>query len=93
MQNMEVLSARHRTLTYEHERLTKSITNLQRHTAKLEAEVSGWKARYIDMEKRLMLEEGRTKELREDVGRGRKALEGVRIAAGVGRHVSQCNLS
>ena len=37
----------------------------------------------MDTEKRLAAEEGKTKELREEVGRGRKALEGVRIAAGV----------
>jgi len=49
----------------------------------LEGETSGWKARCVDAEKRLQREEIKVKELREEVQRGRKALEGVRIAAGV----------
>lgn len=36
-----------------------------------------------DLERRLALEEGKTRELREDVGRARKAVENVRIAAAV----------
>jgi hypothetical protein len=51
----------------------------------LESEVTGWKARYSDMEKRYTMEESKVKELREEVARGRKALDGVRIAAGVSR--------
>lgn len=35
------------------------------------------------MEKRYSAEEVKVKELREEVARGRKALEGVRVAAGV----------
>lgn len=37
----------------------------------------------MDVTKRLAVEEGKVKELREELGRGRKALEGVRVAAGV----------
>lgn len=50
---------------------------------RLEAEVTSWKARCTEMEKRYSAEEVKVKELREEVARGRKALEGVRVAAGV----------
>lgn len=80
---LDDLSARHRTLTYEHERIHRTHSHVQVARVRLEAEVEGWKARCGDMEKRLMAEEGKNKELREEVGRGRKALDGVRIAAGV----------
>ena len=48
---------------------------------RLEAETLGWKARCTEWEKRFLAEEAKTKELREEVSRGRKALEGVRVAA------------
>ena len=51
--------------------------------ARLETEVTSWKARCTDMEKRYTAEESKVKELREEVARGRKALDGVRVAAGV----------
>ena len=82
---LDNLSARHRTLIYEHERLLKTYSHAQVARARLEAEVEGWKARCIDAEKRLLAEEAKTKELKEEIGRGRKALDGVRIAAGVRR--------
>lgn len=81
--SLDNLSARHRTLTYEHERLIKTHSHAQIARARLEAEVEGWKARCAETEKRLITEEAKTKELREEVGRGRKALEGVKVAAGV----------
>jgi hypothetical protein len=56
---------------------------LQVKNARLGGETEGWKARYQDMEKRLAVEEERSKGMREELARGRKALEGVRVAAGV----------
>ncbi|KAK8869584.1 hypothetical protein IAR55_000151 [Kwoniella newhampshirensis] len=82
LNTLDTLAARHRTLQYEYERLQKANTNFRSTTAKLESDVAGWKARCTEVERRLHLEEARTKELREDVGRGRKALDGVRVAAG-----------
>ncbi|ORY28317.1 Afadin and alpha-actinin-binding-domain-containing protein [Naematelia encephala] len=79
---LDALSARHRTLTYEHERTVRVISQLSVQNAKLDADAQGWKARCVDAEKRLALEEIRTKELREEVGRGRKAVDAVRVAAG-----------
>ena len=81
--HLDDMSARHRTLTYEHERLTRTHSHALLARARLEAEVSGWKAKCLDVAKRLVAEEGKTKELREELGRGRKAMDGVRIAAGV----------
>jgi len=75
--------SRQRTLQYEHERLRKTYNTVLNVNARLEGETSGWKARCVDAEKRLQREEIKVKELREEVQRGRKALEGVRIAAGV----------
>jgi hypothetical protein len=49
----------------------------------METEVAGWRARCAHAEKRLLAEEAKTKELREEVNRGLKAVESVRIAAGV----------
>ena len=61
----------------------RKYTQAQLARTRLQAEVEGWKARYLDAEKRLEAEEAKTKELREENGRGRKALSSVRIAAGV----------
>ena len=83
LNNFDDLASRHRTLSYEHERLSKQHAQSRSSIARSEAEVTGWKARYSEMEKRFTTEESKTKELREEVARGRKALEGVRVAAGV----------
>ncbi|WVQ78472.1 hypothetical protein IAT38_000558 [Cryptococcus sp. DSM 104549] len=82
LNTLDTLTGRHRTLEYEHERLQKTTKNLRNTNAKLETEVAGWKARCAEVEKRLQLEEAKTKELREEGVRGRKALETVRVAAG-----------
>lgn len=50
----------------------------------MESEVLAWKTRCLELEKRCVSEEAKVKELREELARGRKALEGVRIAANVG---------
>jgi len=55
---------------------------------KQQTEIEGWKARCADLEKRLGNEEAKVKELREEVVRGRKAIDGVRVAASVS-HYSQ----
>ncbi|OCF55871.1 hypothetical protein L486_06627 [Kwoniella mangroviensis CBS 10435] len=79
--NLEAMATRHRTLQYEYERIQKSNNNLKSTNVKLQQETNGWKVRCAEVEKRLTLEEAKTKELREEVQRGRKALEGVRVAA------------
>lgn len=80
---LDTLNGRHRTLEYEYERLQKTTNSLKASNARLESEVSGWKSKCADIEKRLALEEIKTKELREENSRGRKALETVRVAATV----------
>ncbi|WWD09906.1 hypothetical protein V865_008035 [Kwoniella europaea PYCC6329] len=79
--NLEAMATRHRTLQYEYERIQKSNNNLKVTNVKLQQETNGWKVRCAEVEKRLTLEEAKTKELREEVQRDRKALEGVRVAA------------
>lgn len=83
MSTLEALSARHRTLTYEHERTLKSIAACRAAQSRLEAETTGWKARCGEAEKRGGVEEHKVRELREDVARARRALDGVRVAASV----------
>ncbi|OXG21666.1 hypothetical protein C366_01349 [Cryptococcus neoformans Tu401-1] len=78
---LDTLNGRHRTLEYEYERLQKATNSLKTSNARLESEVAGWKSKCADIEKRLALEEMKTKELREENSRGRKALETVRVAA------------
>jgi uncharacterized coiled-coil protein SlyX len=85
LNNLDDLAARHRTLSYEHERLSKQHAQSRNIVARCEAETQGWKARCAELEKRFSLEEAKVKELREEVARGRKALEGVRVAAVVRR--------
>ncbi|WVQ69849.1 uncharacterized protein L199_008070 [Kwoniella botswanensis] len=79
--NLEAMATRHRTLQYEYERIQKSNNNFKITNVKLQQETNGWKVRCAEVEKRLTLEEAKAKELREEVQRGRKALEGVRVAA------------
>ncbi len=81
MANFDDLAARHRTLTYEHERLSRQSVQSRSSVARLESEILRWKARSTEWEKRFLAEEAKVRELREDVSRGRKALEGVRVAA------------
>lgn len=83
LENLDSMSARHRTLNYEHERLQKNYLGSKTNNVKLQAEVAGWKAKCADLEKRLGQEEVKVKELREEVSRGRKAIDGVRVAASV----------
>ncbi len=83
LETLDNLAARHRTLEYEYERATKNITTLRNTNARLEGETMAWKSRCAELEKRLCHSDEREKGLREEVGRGRKALESVRIAAGV----------
>ncbi|WVW82844.1 hypothetical protein I302_104856 [Kwoniella bestiolae CBS 10118] len=79
--NLEAMATRHRTLQYEYERIQKSNNSLKVVNTKLQQETNGWKVRCTEIEKRLNIEEAKMKELREEVQRGRKALEGVRVAA------------
>ncbi|EIW70060.1 hypothetical protein TREMEDRAFT_30323, partial [Tremella mesenterica DSM 1558] len=81
LETLDSILAKHRTLSYEHERLTKSHHSRALAIARLEGETQGWKSRCNELERRLVLEEAKTKELREEVGRGKKALESVRVAA------------
>lgn len=93
---MESVSARYRTLTYEHERLQKTHAVSKTNVTKQQTEIQGWKAKCADLEKRLSHEEAKVKELREEVGRGRKAIDGVRVAASVSDEDSwplQCRLT
>lgn len=75
------MTTRHRTLQYEFERLQKGLTTSRAAQRRAELETSGWKSRVQDLEKKLEMEEMKFKEMREEAGRGRKALEGVRVAA------------
>jgi predicted RNase H-like nuclease (RuvC/YqgF family) len=88
LDQVDALSARYRTLTYEHERLQKTYAGTKTNGMKQQTEIEGWKARCADLEKRLGNEEAKVKELREEVVRGRKAIDGVRVAASVS-HCSQ----
>jgi len=63
--------------------LQKNYLGSKTNNVKLQAEVAGWKARCADVEKHLGQEEVKVKELREEVSRGRKAIDGVRVAASV----------
>lgn len=83
LDQVDALSSRYRTLTYEHERLLKTYMGSKANGTKLQTELAGWKAKCVDLEKRLGNEEAKVKELREEVGRGRKAIDGVRVAASV----------
>ncbi|WVQ71848.1 hypothetical protein IAR50_001390 [Cryptococcus sp. DSM 104548] len=78
---LETLNGRHRTLEYEYERLQKTTNNYKTTNSRLEAETQAWKFRCAEMEKRLLAEQNKTKELREENARGRKALETVKVAA------------
>lgn len=49
----------------------------------METDQSALKSKMVDLEKKIKVEEGKNRELREEVGRGRKAIEAVRVAAGV----------
>lgn len=77
------MSSRHRILQYEFERVQKTVTTARAAQRRAESETSGWKSRAMDLEKRLEQEEAKYREMRDEAGRGRKALEGVRIASGV----------
>ncbi|WVN86665.1 uncharacterized protein L203_101836 [Cryptococcus depauperatus CBS 7841] len=89
---LDTLNTRYRTLEYEYERLQKSNNSLKTSNAKLETDVTGWKTRCVEMGKRLALEETKTKELREENLRGKKALESVRVAAGHDAKKAQMSL-
>ncbi|TYJ52148.1 hypothetical protein B9479_007245 [Cryptococcus floricola] len=78
---LETLNGRHRTLEYEYERLQKTTNNFKTTNERLDAEAQAWKFRCAEMEKRLLAEQNKTKELREENARGRKALETVKVAA------------
>ncbi|KAL7424248.1 hypothetical protein Q5752_001835 [Cryptotrichosporon argae] len=82
LSTLDTLSARHRTLSYEHERLSKSLSASRKAESRLHAEVGMCRARVADLEKRLAREEDKARALREEVGRGRRAVETVRVAAG-----------
>ncbi|WVF71962.1 hypothetical protein IAT40_006772 [Kwoniella sp. CBS 6097] len=79
---LETMASRNRTIAYENERLTKASNSLRSQVVRAESEMAAWKVRSAELEKRLALEEGKTKELREELSRSRKATEGVRVAAG-----------
>jgi hypothetical protein len=83
VENLDALAARYRTLEYEQDRTAKALSISRAAQRKAEGDAAGWKMRMADLERRLALEEGKTRELREDVGRARKAVENVRIAAAV----------
>jgi chromosome segregation ATPase len=82
-ESLEALSGRHRTLQYEFERTQKALATSQAVQRRAELETAGWRSRVAELEKRVMIAEGKFREMREEASRGRKALEGVRIAAGV----------
>ena len=89
MENLDALAGRYRTLEYEQERTAKALSISRMAQRKAEGDAAGWKMRMTDLERRLALEEVKTRELREDVSRARKAVESVRVAAAVchlGRH-------
>ncbi|WWC60878.1 uncharacterized protein I303_103454 [Kwoniella dejecticola CBS 10117] len=79
--NLDAMVTRHKTLQYEHERLLKAHNNLKTTNLRLTQETNGWRMRCEETVKTLTVEQNKTKELREEIGRGRKALEGVRTAA------------
>ena len=81
MSTLDDLHARQRTLSYEQERSQKKHAAQQAVLHRIEAEVTGWKARCEDTEKRLKMEQDQVKELREEIIRGRKAMEGIKMAA------------
>ncbi|WRT67356.1 uncharacterized protein IL334_004327 [Kwoniella shivajii] len=78
---LDSMATRHRTLQYEYERLSKTNSSFKNTNIKLQQETNAWKVRCLEIEKRLNNEEIKTKELREEIGRGRKAIESVRVAA------------
>jgi uncharacterized coiled-coil protein SlyX len=83
VENLDALAGRYRTLEYEQDRTAKALNMSLTAQRKSEGDAAGWKMRVTDLERRLALEEAKTKELREDVSRARKAVEAVRIAASV----------
>ncbi|ORX33782.1 Afadin and alpha-actinin-binding-domain-containing protein [Kockovaella imperatae] len=78
---LDDLNARHRTMTYEQERLQKQLSAQMSVRARIEAEMLGYKARHDELEKQLKGEREQVKDLREELARGRKALESVKLAA------------
>jgi len=80
---LEDANARLRTLQYEHDRLQKYIDKNERDMARLEADVQAAKASAARAEQRQAEEEAKVKLLREDVARGRKALDNMKVAATV----------
>ncbi|KAK4687754.1 hypothetical protein P7C73_g2366, partial [Tremellales sp. Uapishka_1] len=85
VETVDALSARHRTLTYEFERLQKTHHVMRNANARMEIEVEGWKAKCAEVQKRVGQEEEKNKGLRDEVARGKRAMDGVRIAAGPGQ--------
>ncbi|CAK9784519.1 hypothetical protein CC85DRAFT_326057 [Cutaneotrichosporon oleaginosum] len=79
---IEELNGRLRTIEYERDRLYKSSERFETRCARLEAELSASKARETSSAHALATEQEVTKSLRNDVERGRKAIESLRVAAG-----------
>ena len=61
--------------------MQKQITAQSAARGRVEAEMLSSKARCEDTEKQLKAEREMVKELREEVSRGKKAMEGVKLAA------------
>lgn len=83
MENLDSLSSRHRTLQYEYERTQKALIASRAAQRRTELEAGGWRSKVVGLEKKLKMEEAQGREMRDEASRGRKALEAVRIAAGV----------
>ena len=83
VESLDALSARHRTLEYEQDRTAKALNLSRTAQRKAEGDSAGWRTRVTDLERRLAIEEAKTRELREDVNRARKAADSVRVAAAV----------
>lgn len=76
------MNARYRSLEYERDRLYKSSEKYERQCAKLASDVEAQKARADRAERSLQAEQEHTKSLKDEVARGRKALENLKVAAG-----------
>ena len=88
LSNLDNLAARHRTLTYEHERVQKQQATFMNAVHRLEAEVSAWKGKCEEAQKKLKDEKEVVRDLREEISRSRKAMDGLRAAAAVCSRIS-----
>ncbi|GMK55111.1 hypothetical protein CspeluHIS016_0201670 [Cutaneotrichosporon spelunceum] len=81
LSQIEELNGQVRSVEYERDRLYKSSERFETRCARLESELAASKAREGSTARALAEEEERTRSLRDETARARKAIESIRLAA------------